>query len=393
MSKLKITTLILGLLLTTLTLAQSCNFNKLVDDLSESSVEFNKIIDKEEGFSAWLILAEEAPSLRTQIEELNLVSKHLAEIKKAGGYKIWKAKLAQSTTTDKLPEFIEKIVGNLKADESTQALLRKDLNTQPELLTLFEKADNVKKIELAEAWKVVNSYPGLRVSEAILEDTRKLLTHTKLAESGLNKELLEQLVKGNRGAGATELQSLIQGYDNLITNGVKFENIDRLISDLNKGGNFAEGAQWVQRYMVKNTQEFAGKTVAFEQTLSVSGNLRRRIDLITQIDGELKSTYYEFKSVQKVPPANFAEQFIKDLNLDGVSELNQLRWIFDGKKVSSLEKKAFVEELLKRQDFLENKKIQGLFKSYYRLDEITQNQLKKLLENNHEWFNEIFKIN
>ncbi|WP_146293429.1 hypothetical protein [Apibacter muscae] len=76
-----------------------------------------------------------------------------------------------------------------------------------------------------------------------------------------------------------------------------------------------------------------------------------------------------------------------------MSELNQLRWIFDGKKVSSLEKKAFVEELLKRQDFLENKKIQGLFKSYYRLDEITQNQLKKLLENNHEWFNEIFKIN
>ncbi|TWP29233.1 hypothetical protein ETU08_08085 [Apibacter muscae] len=76
-----------------------------------------------------------------------------------------------------------------------------------------------------------------------------------------------------------------------------------------------------------------------------------------------------------------------------MSELNQLRWIFDGKKVSSLEKKAFVEELLKRQDFLENKKIQGLFKNYYDLEEITPSKLKKLLENNDNWFNEIFKIN
>lgn len=40
--------------------------------------------------------------------------------------------------------------------------------------------------------------------------------------------------------------------------------------------------------------------------------------------------YYEFKSVAKVPPAHFAEQFLKDLQ--NANSLDQIKWIFDGKK-------------------------------------------------------------
>ena len=42
----------------------------------------------------------------------------------------------------------------------------------------------------------------------------------------------------------------------------------------------------------------------------------------------------EFKSVKDVPPANFLEQFGKDLKNTEVSDLSQIKWIFDGKKVT-----------------------------------------------------------
>ena len=42
----------------------------------------------------------------------------------------------------------------------------------------------------------------------------------------------------------------------------------------------------------------------------------------------------EFKSVKDVPPAYFLEQFGKDLKNSEVSDLSQIKWIFDGKKVT-----------------------------------------------------------
>ena len=42
----------------------------------------------------------------------------------------------------------------------------------------------------------------------------------------------------------------------------------------------------------------------------------------------------EYKSVKDVPPANFLEQFGKDLKNTDISDLSQIKWIFDGKKVT-----------------------------------------------------------
>lgn len=44
---------------------------------------------------------------------------------------------------------------------------------------------------------------------------------------------------------------------------------------------------------------------------------------------------YEFKSVQSVPPGQFNSQFLKDLSNPDVSSLNQIQWIFDGRKAPS----------------------------------------------------------
>jgi len=67
-----------------------CPLAVLVSDLSTSSTEFKIIVKDSDGFNAWLVLNKEAPSLRTNLVELKLVSKNLAEINSVGGYVKWK---------------------------------------------------------------------------------------------------------------------------------------------------------------------------------------------------------------------------------------------------------------------------------------------------------------
>ena len=55
----------------------------------------------------------------------------------------------------------------------------------------------------------------------------------------------------------------------------------------------------------------------------------------------------EFKSVKDVPPANFLEQFGKDLKNSEVSDLSQIKWIFDGKKAPADFKEKMLEEIKK----------------------------------------------
>ncbi|QZK89052.1 hypothetical protein K5V07_00510 [Flavobacterium sp. CHNK8] len=68
-----------------------CQLNLLAGDLSKSNKEFKEIVNEASGFNAWQILEVEATALRTDINELTLVSKNLEAIKSAGGYMRWKA--------------------------------------------------------------------------------------------------------------------------------------------------------------------------------------------------------------------------------------------------------------------------------------------------------------
>ena len=63
----------------------------LVEDLAKNSKEFKAIVNENSGFKAWQVLVEHAPTLRTDISELSLVSKNLEVIEKARGYTKWKS--------------------------------------------------------------------------------------------------------------------------------------------------------------------------------------------------------------------------------------------------------------------------------------------------------------
>lgn len=57
----------------------------------------------------------------------------------------------------------------------------------------------------------------------------------------------------------------------------------------------------------------------------------RKVDIVDETIAESK-ILYEFKSVKEVPPGKFNDQFIKDLSNPDVTDLSQLKWVFDGRK-------------------------------------------------------------
>ena len=87
-----------------------CQLNLLAGDLSKNNKEFKEIVNDASGFNAWQILEVEATALRTNVDELTLVSKNLEAIKSAKGYLNWKAvKGAGKFSITKLDDYLKGI--------------------------------------------------------------------------------------------------------------------------------------------------------------------------------------------------------------------------------------------------------------------------------------------
>jgi hypothetical protein len=119
---------------------------------------------------------------------------------------------------------------------------------------------------------------------------------------------------------------------------------------------------------LNNTDEFKGVLAG-----------KRRVDVVVDVS-DTKRIFYEFKSTKDVPPYEFAAQFIKDLSI--ANDLDQIKWIFDGKKVTSLDKTKFLDEL--RKIDISNDVIKKWTGRDGKLDDML-----KLIENE---FNNIFII-
>ena len=81
-------------------------------------------------------------------------------------------------------------------------------------------------------------------------------------------------------------------------------------------------------YLAKNSDQFKGKTIKFEEFNSTT--LGGRFVDVTDETFSFNKIFYEFKSVKTVPPKDFAEQFMKDLS--NADNLSQIKWIFNGNK-------------------------------------------------------------
>jgi hypothetical protein len=86
----------------------------------------------------------------------------------------------------------------------------------------------------------------------------------------LDASKLEGIYRGlinssNRGPGGADLAG---GLDTLVGQGTVFNNIDYVITELNKtNGNFSPGAAYVLRAVSENPAVLGGKTLDFEYTV------------------------------------------------------------------------------------------------------------------------------
>lgn len=111
----------------------------------------------------------------------------------------------------------------------------------------------------------------------------------------------------------------------------------------------------------------------FFESIEDVENQVRRVDLKTESKIGRRKTqvdFYEFKSVQEIPPSNFTNQFGKDLLNQDVNDLSQLKWVFDGKKVSQEQLTTGMNKTIKewnipdniKEKWLNDKRTEEMFK-------------------------------
>jgi hypothetical protein len=250
-------------------IAQTCLFNDLVDDLVQQNSSFQAFVESEKGFRAWKILATEAPSLRTDMQELTLVLNNLELIENVGtkNYKSWKL---------------------LRDAGRTQLMKNADVL---ETLTRIRANKNLKKIEATD-------------------------------------ELLAK-IQGVEGVSYEQvLNNLDLFANNMAKNNVTLNDFNKVLNQLTQEVSKRDGANWIVEYLAKNSDQFKGKTIKFEEFNSTT--LGGRFIDVTDETFSFNKIFYEFKSVKTVPPKDFAEQFMKDLS--NADNLSQIKWIFNGSK-------------------------------------------------------------
>ena len=261
--------LILSMLVFSTSVAQTCLFNDLVDDLVQQNSSFQVFVESEKGFRAWKILATEAPSLRTDMQELTLVLNNLELIENVGtkNYKSWK-------------------------------LLKDAGRTQ-----LMKNAD-------------------------VLETLTRIRANKNLKKIGATDELLAK-IQGVEGVSYEQvLNNLDLFANNIAKNNVTLNDFNKVLNQLTQEVSKRDGANWIVEYLAKNSDQFKGKTIKFEEFNSTT--LGGRFVDVTDETFSFNKIFYEFKSVKTVPPKDFAEQFMKDLS--NADNLSQIKWIFNGSK-------------------------------------------------------------
>lgn len=183
-----------------------------------------------------------------------------------------------------------------------------------------------------------------------------------------------------------KVTDVFSGLKSHLDAGTEFINFQQCISGLkNDWGNFSDGSKWILNYVSdsKGLSAFSGKKLQFELPTDTELGLRR-IDIadITNGSGPNDIILYEFKSVQNPFNSTYATQFVKDLN--AVDDLSQIKWLYDGSKVSSLNKTQIL-------DLIENANIpQNTINKYF--PNLVNPPKSKLIELLDDEFDNIFRI-
>ncbi|UBM57548.1 hypothetical protein LAG90_12040 [Marinilongibacter aquaticus] len=231
----------------------------------------------------------------------------------------------------------------LSLDENLKVAFEADFVDKLGTFGHFFELDPVRRVD---SWETLIAHPLIRKDVATLTSASKILDNSGIAniisKTDLQTTVQKLAEKGVRcrtcTSGNPAYRYMDEILDDLEHGASKFGNeYTSVITGFKQGGNFTEGAMFVADAVRRYGDDFPPGTL-FEFTEVTAGGVRR-------VDVRVGNTFYEFKSVASVPPSGFADQFVKDLNLGEVTQLDQLKWWFDGNKVSSLPKQQFLDAL------------------------------------------------
>ena len=340
--------LILSMLVFSTSIAQTCLFNDLVDDLVQQNSSFQAFVESEKGFRAWKILATEAPSLRTDMQELTLVLNNLEFIEKIGSknYKSWK--------------LLRDNIDNLNAPN---ALFR-----NAEAVETLTKARNnpiLKKLGFTD-----EILANLRASgkgefsyEKILD---KLLSIAKKIEDNPNttlEDFYEKVIyKLNKNSKATNSQRIgVEGVLKAVDD--EFDNL------------------------------LKGKIVRFEKQVDNARSTKKLSaeDLTVEIealDGSRKTLFrVEVKNCQDCVTAK--EQFI-ERDLFNATDISQIKWRIYGQNFTKQDFEKFLKENKEAIKKLGERKIKNLFPPAQRSTINESNFVDEMIDNLKNNYDKIF---
>ena len=228
-----------------------CIVALLANDLSSSNPEFKTIVNKPNGFEAWKILQSESPSIRTDINELTLVSKNLEAIKSAKGYLNWKALQGVSRLDFSLLDITKAlnhikfrdladlarrdIVGLHDAVEFNKLRITKALGNRNFQFPIGKTLDEVDEIVVL-AEKTHPTIPGVKTIEYRVPSTDGKLTQ-KINGVDVNKGYT---TGGMKGDGSKDYIKNI--YDPAIWTDTKLEKaLKESLDDAFKNKSLADG--------------------------------------------------------------------------------------------------------------------------------------------------------
>jgi hypothetical protein len=213
--------------------------------------------------------------------------------------------------------------GKLSAQLSCDLLLplTNDIDLNPTFKAYFDKDPRAG----VAAYDLVFSYPGMRLKPHVLDNAKALI---KDAFGILSPDQLKKIISENKAlkGNAEALEGFLLDLKNFLSYKDRQPGFGNVIADLERGGSFADGANYVLAFLRKNPDEFPPDKVKFELRTG-----SREVDLeLTTPNGTIR---YEFKSYKwtSLPPSDFVKQFSADLN--AVDDVAQLRWYFDAEKL------------------------------------------------------------
>ena len=251
-------------------------------------------------------------------------------------------------------------------EDGGEAFLKDFENASSEVIREF-----VKDPDLVIQWNFIKGHHPIIAKDPESLKALKSIRGNKMAESlGFDDDFLKK-ISGTEGLAYKDLINSCDNFSKAVVN--KIFTIDeagfkKVLGNLMDGvdGSTSSrikikeiGAEWTFRHLGEHPEMYREKHLQFEcvEHVGENGDKIRYVDMktvekTTDATGKTteKTIFYEFKSVKNIPPEHFFDQFGKDLLNNNVDELSQLKWIFDGKKVTQTQLTEKMKTAIKEWD-------------------------------------------